>query len=331
MNLEQKKLLAQLEKKFKLKNYQHTCFAFGCSKKAIESHSQTESLVARLCDNNKKVYGLARSFFDFCKYPIKLTPISQSSVFKGFCNDHDTKLFSTIDQQKNQIDDKDAFLYFFRALCYEQFRKELAFQKYEFQLNQISKEFSTKDILDLAHYIGDIKYKIQGIQLFLNKDIKRLRMILEKIQATKEFNQIKYFFMMTNKLPVSISTLFNPLFDEYQAIYDYPIQPLMSLNIVPLQTKSIVCIAWIDKYSSYMKNFFDELTELGVERILNILSFLESEDVIIQPSFFDSLNEVQKNNLINCIAMPHEEEKKLLWDKFPVFFEVDIFDKHEKL
>lgn len=56
-----------------------------------------------------------------------------ASTFAGFCGEHDTKMFSPIENRTPNLTKDNIFLYSFRAIAYEQFFKRAAYECIDLQ------------------------------------------------------------------------------------------------------------------------------------------------------------------------------------------------------
>lgn len=132
------------EEFFKISNRvksQNTCLAHdfdpsNCQTTPISSHSiaRNEQL-SRLSESNK-VYIWEKEncdekiFHELDKSNGKLNfsfrdfTIKKASTFPGFCNYHDTKLFSLIDKPISTFTKETILQLHYRAICYEFFRKK---------------------------------------------------------------------------------------------------------------------------------------------------------------------------------------------------------------
>lgn len=320
------RLIDKAQKRYSLDSWDGLCLAFSCIATPINSHSQTKSLLERISENCK-VYSINNNFFKYSKGPLRLKAIRKSSIFKGFCSVHDKSIFAPIDNEPTiPINKYEIFLYLYRTVCFEQFNKALYLKRHIFSLNQIQKE---KNFLEIQSHPKYLTWKslterqIENIDLFLKRDVMYIRSALEKMNNENNYDDMRYWIAFTDLLPIHLSTLINPLFDNYiPSAHDF--QPLVAVNIVPLSNTSFICFCWSQEYSHFMNDFLSDLNRLGLEKIINIISFLESEDVSITPSFFDNLHQDLKDLLIKSITTSHTYNKYALWNDFPIILPVKV-------
>jgi hypothetical protein len=319
-----KRLIQKAQAKYSIDGWKRLCQAFDCTKPSIRSHSQTKSLLKKISENDK-VYALNRDYFKFFKYPLGLININQASLFKGFCSEHDNDMFLSIDTEPhNPIENKEIFLYFFRTICFELFNKELHYKRNLFTTREIKNNENFQEIESSSIYQNwNIRLLTQneGIKLFIERDSKYMLKKLKKMHKQYNFEDFRYISAFTNSLPIHLSTMINPLIDIY-APYNLDCQPLIAVNIIPMTNQSFICFSWVKEHHKYMSSFIENFEKLGLEKIVNIISFLESEDVSIKPSFFDSLNEDFKKRLIKSITTSHIHKKQQYWEDFPAFIKI---------
>ncbi|KTC83355.1 hypothetical protein [Legionella cincinnatiensis] len=319
-----KRLIQKAQAKYSIDGWNRLCQAFDCTKRSIRSHSQTKGFLKKISEN-EKVYALNRDYFKFYKYPLGLININKASIFKGFCSAHDNNIFLSIDEEPhNPIDNKEIFLYFFRTMCFELFNKELHYMRNIFTTDEIMKKDNFQEIQSYDIYQNwneTLLIQNEGIKLFIERDSKHILDKLEKMYKQNNFEDFQYITAFTNLLPIHLSTMINPLFDNYDPNY-LDFQPLIAVNVIPLANNSFICFCWVKEHHKFMVRFLEKFENLGLEKIVNVIAFLESEDVSIKPSFFDNLNEDLKKSLINSIATSHMSNKQQKWEKFPAFIKI---------
>ncbi|HAU1203946.1 hypothetical protein SCQ05_04250 [Legionella pneumophila serogroup 1] len=201
-----KRLIQKAQAKYSVDRWNRVCQAFGCTKFSIRSHSQTKGFLRRISEN-EKVYALNRDYFKFCAYPLGLISINKASVFKGFCPEHDNNIFAPIDSEpKKPIDKKEIFLFLFRTICFELFNKELLYKRNIFTVDEIKKEYNFQEIekSDLyQRWNTTLLTQNEGINLFIERDVKHILHILEKMYKQNCYEDIQYISAFTNLLPIS--------------------------------------------------------------------------------------------------------------------------------
>ena len=129
----------------KMNAQKHSCLFPGCKNNAISSHSQQRGGQLKAISKNGEVYSMEKNLYKLMKRSpedgrvcFKKTPISNASVFPGFCTEHDSKLFAPIEKQKLIIGNKhQAALFFLRAHSFEYLQKRQASIWDQYFLNQV--------------------------------------------------------------------------------------------------------------------------------------------------------------------------------------------------
>lgn len=105
------------------------CYLNSCNNKSISSHSfQKKGMLSLLSDEKNEVYSTCLPFVTLYEevmdsYLFK-THLNNSSIFKGFCNEHDTKLFDPIEEGITRNMEEYVFLNAFRGLAYTHIHEE---------------------------------------------------------------------------------------------------------------------------------------------------------------------------------------------------------------
>lgn len=290
--------------------YKDKCLWNGCQNACINSHSQTKKNLAIIAVENK-VYGINKDPIKLHKGEIfKEKNVKEASIFYGFCPQHDNDLFEYIEKKSlSGIDHKSAFLFFTRSVFFEYFQKKTSALKMKkfFKLlegkNQLNNEFLAKDFLMGFDQFNQVEFPIYEHEIY-------------NIFQNKKYDNINFLYkLIPIKIDLSLSTLINPLFDEYIPVPNIE-QPIFSLNIVPYETKCFIILSWHKKYDGYMSFIKDEF-ENNFNKLLNFLCFYESEDFYCSLKFFNqyihrNLNHFKKiifNRFNAPYQFPYDETK----------------------
>lgn len=88
----------KLEKK--AKEAKRKCYVNGCKNFAINSHSVQERGVLNRISERGHLYEFDIVLWTEGLVKLKKIGIAQATAFKGFCSEHDTKLFRKLKQKK---------------------------------------------------------------------------------------------------------------------------------------------------------------------------------------------------------------------------------------
>lgn len=285
-----KKAFVKVEKILSKKKYE--CLYDGCSETAIKSHSQQKNGPLRAICENGKVYrlndDLQNSYSvesDEIKNDFVLKGIGESSVFPGFCHEHE-KIFSVFEDTDLVVGNKNqACSLFYRTFSYEKARKRREYERWSLLLDE------------LYDVIGNSRKGRQQIDAFkkhievtCNYNISRAHEMLQQ-DDFNELNVIWYKF--ESNLNVSCSSTINLQLDDYiPYVLQNPSSPVptFTFNIIPSVTCTHIIISWLLEFDEFAKWLIDVSEDKNVMEILiNRFCFCDSEDACINPSLWDSV------------------------------------------
>ncbi len=263
-----------------------------CKGDIKQSHSLQRngrlSIIEGNVNGQNQVYSFANFESDDKKFIKKLKPIGkgEASTFFGFCDYHDTLLFSPI-EGTNKFDESDfhCFLHTYRSFAHSYHRK-----KENVKLN--SDKNYTKDFPD---YIT--KDMLDGAKLGL-RDLEKYKSILDKMIENKTYSELEYFiYVFPDLYPIACSTIISPHFTYKGKIVNYSdsssvtYSPLM-LTILPDTDKTIVIFGWFpnDDNSNQFINELEDLTDYHFQIALSSILINYAENTFFAPALYDSLN-----------------------------------------
>jgi hypothetical protein len=105
----------------------HPLASEDCSDRIIAAHSVQRRVGLKAIEENGHVLSFLHALTrKFCS-PASISPerigVSRASTFRGFCEKHDAALFRPIEAEKWDPTKENAFLFSFRAVCYEYYAK----------------------------------------------------------------------------------------------------------------------------------------------------------------------------------------------------------------
>ncbi|MNH07044.1 hypothetical protein D3C79_664240 [compost metagenome] len=290
-----KALLVKVEKYIDKKKY--PCLYNGCTAPAIKSHSQQKNgplrsiaeagKVYRLDDNLQKSYNFGDGRFQI---EFSQKGIGDSSLFRGFCNEHE-KLFSIFeDQEITPGNHKQFCVLFYRTLCYEKARKRRESDRLERFIEDGVHDLVTRRILkskldaDRAELVTSCDYLIdKAFNMISSDDYSLLSSRYIRVQGN---------------LNVSCSSVLNLHLDDYIAYRkDNPNSPLpgFTFNILPGNEYSYIVLSWLAEFDCHAQWLLEGVSEKeSLEVLLNRFAFCDSEDACVNPSLWRSLSSVDE-------------------------------------
>lgn len=263
----------------KLKKKERICMFGDCNEKAINSHVfQKNGILKQMSEDNHLIQLFPADAFKTEETGLsqfKIIGINDAYSFKGFCKDHDTKLFSPIETKDNLnlFNTNNQALFSYRGLCQEIQRKE------------ISIEFISKMIL-LTGY-PNAKPLLDGYK----SGIKNLTFFKKELESAIVNQDFSKFYFSTVELPkielcisvpLNVGDLENPNnipYDEWKQNERFP-RTTSFINVFPYKKKSYFIGGFHKDYPcnwtkkklkklSYSKNkiILKELSDLIVLRL----------------------------------------------------------------
>lgn len=298
---------------------EYSCMKMGCKEKAIKSHSQQKKCQLDSIAENGWVYSVEKGFYNiFSGKPRELLvkkTITESSRYKGYCNSHDTEIFSSIENENLDVTNVyHNYLLLLRSVSYEFANKRDSYLRQIDILRQVG---------DLMYPQGQSSYEAStaGIKLFLDKDSPYYFQRLKEIDEAKSYSDNVIFrsFELHRNLGVSCTTCFSPLREkhsEWMAEHIESPQPFITLSIVPSQNRTLVSFCWFTEFDELCSDFKNLVNDEKFISILNMYAFTESEDVCISPSLWEKLSIEDRQNIYrhmgNSDSLPNAEDVPLV-------------------
>lgn len=290
------------------------CMCPGCTETAIGSHSQHKNGQLKSIAEDQHVVAFTRNIRQslLASSPtniphaiINRVGLNEVTKFSGFCNKHDTALFSIIETtplQKNNVDQVVAFHR--RAMAYEIWneRKEIKFYR-----KLLSEEPNDSPIRDCI----ELEIKKQEIPLFSDEQFAWLPLWVDSPASQLNFVWVvlkkNIGISLTSRIPI----LSDKHFERYmQSHYDRnhncytTSRPAFSLAVCPTIDETHIVMIWDKKDDDLMGAHRARLLS-AVDRniFLNECIFSKSEDFCMRPSLWNNLTEETKDNITSSISV----------------------------
>ena len=227
-----------------------------------------------------------------------LKPIgkAEASTFFGFCDYHDTVLFSPIENFPFEKDnDKHCFLHSYRSFAHSYHRKHEELKAIEAD-NLITRTYG-KEYLELSK---------KGIEMAI-KDLSTRKKYLDESIEKEVYDNLEYFVYEKEGIyPFAVSSIFSPKVSYYNKPmnnHTNPDEPFSSPTITFLPDKSST-IAIISAFPDDVKavNLLDELDSLKqtkLEKAITSLIIANCENTFFSPKFWNSLHPNKKKILLD--------------------------------
>lgn len=132
--------------------------------------------------------------------------IRKASVFPGFCSNHDTEIFKSVEGKSIQLNTEDAFLFAYRAISYALFSKQ-----WQLRLATILRDMDKGKSFEIQVFIQQFLTEyISGIELAL-KDLKKCHKIFNERLVSKKRDNFHYMAVKFDKIiPIVACDCFYP-------------------------------------------------------------------------------------------------------------------------
>lgn len=294
-----KKIIAD----YKIHSNQKSCFykdKTNCSSKIKKAHSiQKQKILTQLeetINKNKLIYSFqskeSNEEFDI----IDLIPVGKktASVFSGFCDYHDSVLFSPIENFDFDCSKKHMFLISYRAFAH-------AFHQLSEIYNYYLSDADFVKSFPKAYLIGHTKLTEYRIWKFSSYKI-----IIDNIMANQDYEYLNYHIREIKPfVPIASSTVLSPMY-TYNNTYleTNKEESSVILNVLPDNDRTLILITHFPSDRTG-KVLFDNLKELNDKEFTHAISSLmiySTENTFFSPSLWKSFSEQKKQRLFDEIS-----------------------------
>jgi len=282
------------QKKINQKRYK--CLLPSCNKTAIKSHSQQKQHQLNAISENSMVYSLEKNIYKIFKSSnediterelLVKKAIGEASRYIGFCNIHDTNIFSPIENGSLNIElQEHNLLLFLRCFSYEFSNKRSACDWAKIIIEENRSLFGPEGTKTFQDYTAEVK-------LFIERDAPHYLSKLFECYQTRDYSLISSrYFNIPKNIGVSSSTCFSPLMekhDTWMAKNFDSVQPIVSLSLVPDSEKTSIAFVWLSEFD-YLCNEISILNQGtdDLSKVVNMYVLTESEDICIRPSIWEN-------------------------------------------
>jgi len=221
-----------------------------------------------------------------------LVPIGKkkASIFNGFCDYHDSKLFSPIENEDIVFTEEQNFLITYRSFAHS-FHQISEIYNYYLSDAEFIKEFPP-DYLE-AH----TRYTEWAIV-----KLSKYKMILDNLMESQNYSSINYHYRIVEPfVPIAVSSILRTKYTyKNKYIYDGENYANIILNVIPDGKRTVILISQFKK-DELGKVFFDEFKELSNEQFTHAISSLIlfcTENTFFSPKLWDKFSTTDKQRLL---------------------------------
>lgn len=225
--------------------------------------------------------------------------INKATVFKGFCNKHDTELFIPIEHYDYNNTLEQNFLFAYKSINQEYYSKKI----HEKTIRNMFKKMphNYKDPLFVERY--------RTMLLELN-DIDYYKSEFDIALLAKNYNIIdSKLFCLDSKINFAASTSFIPEFDIddniFIDIYSKKEKrlPIVFLTVFPQNEKTYILFSWLKEDIEALNRYVNQLSlleENDIKEYINKSIPKYTENFAINPAVWKNKTEEEKNTFIDA-------------------------------
>lgn len=294
-----KKILNDLKKMGKISE----CFCHRkheCKGSIKQAHSIQKngrlSIIEGTVNGNQMLYPLNLEFDDNNIGYIKPIGKSAASTFFGFCDYHDTQLFSPVENFSFDDSDKHCFLHSYRAFAHSYHKKKEELKRcYSYQNSQ--NNTYSKFNLCLDDLIGGI---ILGI-----KDGEHLKNKLDSYLDNEQYSELYYFsHVIPHKYPIACTSVINP-YCTYSGVsmnnqlMDNEQGSFIMLTVLPDTSDTIIIFSYFpeDIKAALFIDELEKLPNLKFEKAISSILIYGAENTFFAPALWNKLGEARQKIL----------------------------------
>jgi len=254
------------------------------------------SVIEGNVNGNQCLYSFTETELNPSTQKLELKPIgkAKASTFFGFCDYHDSTLFSPIENYMFDNSDKHCFLHSYRAFAHTQHKK----------IEQLKAFTSDAEFNEYQKF--ELAARIEGTKIGI-ADGERVRRRLEQILDDEAYDELDYFTMVYDQLfPVACSASFTPKFSpksnrmlNYHPNVNAPFQ-LVFLTVLPDFEQTIIIMGCLPEHEKSVL-FIDEFASLSSyqqNKMLTSILIGIVENTFIAPALYEALGKEGKNQLL---------------------------------
>jgi hypothetical protein len=295
---------------------QSYCLAYAnqsCKGDIVRAHTISKKYIKNIAENDQVYLPVNLRYTRNGFYEFKLKNIKSATCMPGFCKHHDSILFKSFENQEFNGSYEQIYAITFRSLCREYYQKKC--------LLEFFKSISRGDLhaIDKTGYANteDFRENFRCVQL----EVDNHEFLYEKMRKYKK-SGLSYLLIKLSKLPLMASGVFFPvLWPNGEEIQEGGRKQLGFIcNIVTTGNESYIIISTVKTFYKTHIKYINQLASISGEKLVDcILSFFffNTDNVIIDPNWFNHLDKEFKNELVTLINL----QSGKYW-KSPGFYEL---------
>ncbi len=303
------RVLKRARAKFKSDSKIKECFHFktsDCKGKIKSAHSLQKNGVLSILEHeinkNKVVYSFLHPKLSGFMFFNGFEPLGKNecSTFHGFCDYHDSSVFSPIENNVINVDlDEHCFL-----LCYRAFAKE-----YHAKI-EVNKGFKSNELFNKPHN-KDAQEELVGGSEIAIRDLEKVKIKLNNILRNEKYSDLDYLtYSIPYTIPIACSASITPsysysgkLLNKSTDVND--VYENIMITVIPTLTEThIVLGCFPDDQRSL--TYMDELEKLEDDKFENAITSIligDIENTFISPLIWERMTKREREFLMQEISL----------------------------
>jgi hypothetical protein len=273
-----------------------------CSKKIVKAHSisKSSSLKEIAVDGHVLTFFMAQRKKDNTNLEPIEVGINKASIFNGFCEVHDKKLFSPFEDKPFNSSSYHCFLIMYRTISRELFVKESS--KGTFGL---MKEMDKGKELIYQEYIQERYQHFNENNDLTISDLSYMKSNLDKILISQEYNNLEHFIIELETPPKVMASaiggisfgfdgsLIQDISQDPNVIPDY-----LCTNSFSSDGKGYIVLSWLIEHKVSNQELIETLkSSPSIPDSILMLIISHIENVYISPVWWNDLSDNNQRNL----------------------------------
>lgn len=266
-----------------------------CPRQPDKSHSISRSWLTSVADETNHVVNFRIAVENAGKRPVVVEPsrigIHDATVFRGFCQKHDSAIFSCLENEDFVASEKQLACLVYRSVCHE------ALKKY----HRVSSEVDLGMVKEIPTPFGirTVAEMVRCVDLLAGKQA------LENMFDSAQFSRLASCVIEFARAPtLLVSSTFHPLATFAGRCLEVR-QEWVTLSIFPSRTGGFAVFTWnknAPKNTSLLVKSLRRLPRHLWTTCLIYLVMEASENFVMSPAWWESLPTAGKNNLLRRFA-----------------------------
>jgi SEC-C motif len=284
-----------------------------CAGGIIRAHSLQRSGALSAIAVNGHVYGLdpfAEPSVDGQPRYIRIG-LRRASTFTGFCEFHDAQLFRPIELEPFRATKEQLFLLAYRALSKEVYAKRFAIRMVPI-LRKGDVGRGSLEQVGLQQYL----YIREQVLRYSLRDLESSFSDYQAAYLSGDYDRFSAYVIFSDREPdFAVSGGIHPEFDFHGASLQDLSSPgvldFAAYSVLPLQSGGAMALIWDSESATSSQKLASSLHKLDVSGVPDALvrfSYEHFENCFASPIWWEGLQEAQRKNLLQRIALSASSE-----------------------